>query len=128
MESNILTLISNLIYLICGVILLTKKKIIVGIGLIIIWYISHTYHNNRTNQFWSNMDMLFATIGFIYVIIKYFNQIFCFNKLMFLLIVLCCYIISRVCDNSNNIEMYNICHSFWHILSAIFVTQILLEN
>ena len=128
MESNVLTLLSNLIYLICGIILITRKKIILGCGLIIIWYISHLYHKDRSNIFWSNTDMVFASLGFLYIIIKHFNQIFCFNKLIFLLVVFTFYIISRLYDNSNNIGMYNIFHSFWHMSSAIFVTQILIEN
>ena len=128
MDSQLLTLISNLIYLICGIILLIHNKIIVGIGLIIMWYISHTYHKDRCNKYWSDMDMIFASLGFIYIMIKHFNQIICINKIIFLLIVISSYVISRIWDNLNHRNMYNICHSIWHIVSAIFITQILLEK
>ena len=128
MNTNILSLLSNLIYLICGVILITKKKILFGILIIIMWLISHMYHSDRDNFFWNNLDMVCATLGIIFILIKYCKHIFCIKNIIYLFILALFYILARKCDNENNIQMYNICHSFWHITSAIFVTYIIINN
>jgi hypothetical protein len=128
MNTNILSLLSNLIYLICGVILITKKKILFGILIIIMWLISHMYHSDRDNFFWNNLDMVCATLGLIFILIKYYKHIFNSKNIIYLFILALFYILARKCDNENNIQMYNICHSFWHITSAIFVTYIIINN
>lgn len=128
MNTNILSLLSNLIYLICGVILITKKKLLFGILIIIMWLISHMYHSNRKNNFWNNLDMTCATLGFIFILIKYYKHIFNSKNIIYLFILALFYLLARKYDNTNNIKMYNICHSFWHITSAIFVTYIIINN
>ena len=92
------------------------------------WLISHCYHSNRYNYFWSNLDMICATLGFIFILIKYSKYIFTNKNILYLLILLSFYVSARIYYNKNNIKMYNICHSFWHISSAIFVTNIIINN
>jgi len=128
MDTNILSLLSNLIYLICGIILIIKKKILFGILIMIMWLISHIYHSNRNNSFWSNLDMICATLGFIFILFKYSKHIFSAKNIIYLIILALFYILARVHDNKNNQSMYNIYHSFWHITSAVFVTYIIINN
>ena len=128
MDTNILSLLSNLIYLICGCILIMKKKLLFGILIIIMWIISHMYHSDRKNNFWNNLDMICATIGFIFILIKYSKHIFCSKNIIYLFILALFYILARKYDDNNNIKMYNIYHSCWHIASAVFVTYIIINN
>jgi hypothetical protein len=128
MDTNILSLLSNVIYLICGFVLITKKKILFGILLIIMWLISHCYHTDIDNNFWSKLDVICATLGFIFVLIKYSKYIFTYKNILYLLILLIFYLTARIYYKNGNINKYNICHSFWHISSAIFVTYIIINN
>lgn len=128
MDTNILSLLSNLIYLICGCILIIKKKLLFGILIIIMWLISHMYHIDRKNNFWNNLDMITATLGFIFILIKYYKHIFSSKNIIYLFILALFYLLARKYDDNNNIKMYNIYHSFWHIASAVFVTYIIINN
>ena len=128
MDTNILSLLSNLIYLLCGIVLIIKKKILFGTLLIVMWLISHIYHTNIDNKFWSSLDMICATLGFIFILIKYSKYIFTFKNILYLLSLLIFYLMARINYNKNNIKMYNVYHSFWHISSAIFVTYVIINN
>ena len=128
MNTNILSLLSNLIYLICGCILIMNKKLLFGILIIIMWLISHMYHVNRKNKFWNNLDLVCATLGFIFILIKYNKHIFISKNIIYLFMLALFYILARKYDDNNNIKMYNIYHSFWHIASAVFVTYIIINN
>ena len=124
---EILTLISNLSYLIIGLYLIYKEYYLYGIGTLIMWIISHVYHTDTDNDFWSSIDVLFATFFFIYVLFKCFKTLICLKFIALLILLFTVYGISYY-NFSRNKEVYNVVHSFWHIFSGLFVLHLFLTH
>lgn len=124
MNTDTFTIISNYSYLIAGLYLIYKKYYLYGIIGIIIWIISHIYHLDTNNCFWDYLDMIVAFSAFIYIIIKCFDKINCF-KIIFLLLGLLIIFCSGFYCFYNNKYNYNIIHSIWHILSAVFIIYLI---
>ena len=124
-DLHVLVIVSNLIYLIGGLILLTFNHATMGIALIIGWFISHIYHKDRTNTKLRILDRLLSAICIIYIIIIYYNKICSSTQIIFLLITVSCFIMSRRATITRD---YNIYHSCWHILSGLFITQLILVH
>ena len=123
---EILTLLSNLSYLIIGIFLIYKEYYVYGGFTLIMWFISHMYHIDTDNDFWSVLDEIFATIVFIFVLIKCFKTLMCIKFILLLLLLLIIHYTARY--NFNNKEIYNIVHSFWHIFSGLFVLHLFLTH
>ncbi len=121
-----LNVLSNYIYLILGIYLLTQKQYFFGVGFIIMWFVSHKHHENIKNNFWTNVDSYVALFGFIVVLYKCFDKIHCIKNLLYLVLVLCFYLIASMNWYKNNINMYNLWHSLWHIVSGLFIAYIIL--
>lgn len=124
-EHELLCLISNYIYLICSIILFVYNKILEGLICIIIWYISHNYHCNEDNIYWSNLDEIVASIAVLYVVFCNHRKILCKINIIILILIVPIYIGGRMCYYKKR-YIYNILHSIWHILSAIFITKLIL--
>lgn len=124
-DLHILVIVSNFIYLIGGLILLTHNHCTIGIALIIGWLISHIYHKDRSDTKWRILDRLLSAICIIYIIIIYYNKICSSTQIIFLLITVSCFIMSRRATITRD---YNIYHSCWHILSGLFITQLILVH
>ncbi len=122
-----LTIITNYIYLLAGIYMIFNKKYLYGIIAIVIWLISHLYHLDKSNNFWSKSDEIFASIAFIYVLIRCKQQILCVKNITLLVILLIIHFIGRY-YLKHNIDIYNIVHSIWHIYSAIFILYLIYEN
>ena len=125
-DMEILTLISNLSYLIIGLYLIYKEYYVYGIATLIMWLISHIYHTDTSNDFWSNIDVLFATSLFIFVLIKCRTTFLCVKFMLLLFILLLIFAIGVYYFDNKNI--YNIVHSIWHILSGLFVLYLFLTH
>ncbi len=124
---EILTLISNLSYLIVGIYLIYKEYYLYGIVTLIMWLISHIYHTDTDNDFWSSIDVLFATTCFIYISLKCYKTLFCLKFISLLVILLSVFAIGYYNFNRNK-EIYNLVHSVWHILSGLFVLHLFLTH
>jgi len=124
-ENDTICVLSNYIYLICGVYLILNNRIVEGIIAVIIWYVSHRYHCDQDIVFWSKLDEVLASLACIYVLLKNFNKFKIKKNIIFVLLVALIYIGGRLCY-TNKKSIYNMCHSLWHIVSAIFITYIVL--
>jgi hypothetical protein len=128
-----LTIISNFIYLLCGLYLLYKKHYLYGIIAIFIWLISHIYHTDKTkDNLWGwkmNMDIFFSSIFFIILLIKCRSIILCIKNITLLFIVFILFIFGWYYYYVDMKKHY-IFHSLWHIASALYILYIiiLLEN
>ncbi len=121
-----LNVISNYIYLILGIYLLTQKYYVFGIGFILMWYASHKHHEDIKNTFWTNVDSYMALFGVAIVLYTCFHKLNCVKNLLYLVLVLCFFLIASMNSRKNNIDMYNLWHSIWHIVSGLFLTYIIL--
>ncbi len=121
-----LNILSNYIYLILGIYLLTQKYYFFGCGFILIWFASHKHHEDINNNLWSNLDSYIALLGVIIVIYKFFNKFNSIKNLLFFVLVLCFYLMASMNRQKNNIDMYNLWHSLWHIVSGLYLTYIIL--
>ena len=131
--SKYFNILSNIIYFLFGLYLLIFKPLdkhleqyLFGLGFIIIGIISYIYHLYE-NNYLLLLDQVIAISCFIYVIITKFDNI-CMYKYILLLILIFLYILSNICWNINKLNMHNICHGIWHILSAVFVMYLILNN
>jgi len=124
MNTKIITILSNYSYLIAAIYLINSKYYIYGICAFIIWYISHNYHNNTLDKFWDNLDMIIAAIFFTYIIINDYRKLSFYKVQIFLTITILFFISGFLCFDWKNCNDYNhdynIIHSIWHILSALF--------
>ena len=131
MNTKIFTLLSNYSYLLGGIYLIEKKFIIYGLGSFMMWYISHNYHCNILNMNWCYLDMCFALFSFSFIIIKYFKNLFFYKIKIYLTIIAVFLFIGwdlyDYAGNDNN-HYYNIIHSIWHILSALFIVYFITLN
>ncbi len=125
MNTKIFTIISNYAYLIASFYLFYKKYYLYGSLGIIIWLISHIYHLDTTNCFWDYLDMIVASIFFIYVIKKKINKFKCLKKIILLIGLLIIFSSGFYCFHNNHDNIYNIIHSIWHILSSLFIVYII---
>jgi hypothetical protein len=123
---EILTLISNLSYLIIGLYLIYKDYYLYGGFTLIMWSISHIYHTDTNNDFWSMLDEIVATATFIFVLIKCFKTLMCFKFISLLVLLLIIHYTARY--YFNNKDIYNIIHSIWHIFSGLFVLHLFLTH
>jgi len=123
-----IVIISNIIYLVCGIYLILNKLYIFGLIAILIWIVSHNHHTKYTNHnynlYWKITDRIIATIAILYLLYKY-HKTLSKTKICILLFILMLFILARVFNNLDNMNGYNICHSLWHITSAIFITYII---
>ena len=124
MDTKIFTIISNYAYLIAGLYLIYKKHYLYGSLGIIIWLISHIYHLDTNNCFWDYLDMIVALLSFIYIIIKCFDKINCLKNYILLIGLLIIFCNGFYCFYNDKYS-YNIIHSIWHILSALFIVYII---
>jgi hypothetical protein len=128
MNTELLPIISNFAYLIIGILFILEKKYIYGFIGLIMWLISHMYHLDTCNHFWSKTDMIFAFICFLYILIKCHNQILCFQNIVLLIILLTVFSIGFYCFHKKHRKIYNIVHSIWHIFSALFILYLINQN
>ncbi len=126
MGYKLLNILSNYIYLILGIYLLTQKHYFFGVGFIIMWYASHKHHEDVKNKLWTNIDSYMALLGVSIILFKYFHKVNTIKNLLYLVLVLCFYLIASMNGRKNNIDMYNLWHSLWHIVSGLFLTYIIL--
>ena len=124
---KVLTLLSNFTYLIIGLYLIYKEYYLYGIVSLIMWLVSHIYHTDTDNNLWSNIDVIFATSLFIYILIKCKDTLLCIKFITLLLILLTIFGISLYYYKINR-EIYNIIHSLWHIMSGLFVLYLFLTH
>ncbi len=128
MDYQYLTIISNLIYLICGGYLVYKKYYLYGIGLLIMWLISHIYHCDNSNERWNwkmSTDVICAVFLSIIILIKCRSVIFCINMIVLFLCLLIFFSLGYYYHHID-IKKYYICHSIWHILSALCLLYIII--
>jgi hypothetical protein len=126
MAYDSLTLISNYIYLIAGIILLIKKHLFFGCVFIILWFVSHKHHSNMNNDIWHYIDSCFALFCFAVVLYKCWRKINCAKNLLYLVLILSFYIMASTCWYEGNMKIYYVWHSLWHIISGLFVMYIIL--
>ncbi len=124
---KILTLLSNIAYLIIGLYLIHKQYYLYGVLTLIMWLVSHIYHTDTENNFWSHVDVIFATTIFIFVLIRCKETLLCFKFITLLIILLMIFGISLYYYKMNR-EIYDIIHSFWHIFSGLFVLYLFLTH
>ena len=126
-------ILSNIIYFVLGIILLIQKdkchkhnylKYFYGIGYILIGIISTIYHNYEHDHLLM-LDRIVATICIFFIIITKYKNI-CIYKLFSLIILIILFIYSNICWIFNQFEIYDMCHSLWHIMSAIFIYIIII--
>ena len=124
---EILTLISNLLYLIGSIYLLNKNIFVEGILFFIIFIISHIYHLNINNNLWRNIDITAASIGFIYIFIRYHSKIFNKENIKYLLLLLLVYVVGFGCYYIDiyGHSIYCFIHSLWHIFSVFYILYII---
>ena len=123
-----LTIISNFIYLLCGIYLLYKKHYLYSIFAIMMWLVSNIYHCDDSNEVWNwkmNLDIIFAIILFIIVFIKCHSIILCIKNIFLLLCLLILFSLSYYYYYID-INKYYIFHSLWHILSALYILYIII--
>jgi hypothetical protein len=123
-----LTIISNFAYLIVSIIFILNKKYFYGFAGICVWFISHMYHLDTKHCFWSNIDMIFAFICFIFVLFKCKDTLLCYENIILLILLLTIFAIGFHCYYNNHDTIYNIIHSLWHILSALFITYLIFQH
>jgi hypothetical protein len=128
MNTDILTIISNYAYLFLSIIFILDKKYFYGFIGACIWLISHIYHLDTSHCIWSKMDIIVAFIAFVYVLIKCKNTLLCFENIILLILLLSIFFIGFYCFYNNYKTIYNIIHSFWHILSALFITYLIYQH
>ena len=125
MNTKFITILSNYSYLLGGIHMFFIQKYFYGMGAIIIWYISHTYHNNTLDLFWRNLDMMVASLFLTFILINDFNKLSDYKIQILLSIILVFFLCGTMCFNRHSCNdknhTYNIIHSIWHILSALFV-------
>jgi hypothetical protein len=123
-----LTIISNFIYLFSGIYLLSKKHYLYAILAIIMWFISHIYHCDDSNENWNwkmKIDIMFAVLIFLIILIKCYSVILCLTNIFLSLCLLAIFIISYYYYYID-INKYYIFHSLWHILSALYLLYIII--
>lgn len=128
MDTEILTIISNYAYLFISIILILDKKYLYGIVGLCIWLISHIYHLDTSHTFWSKTDMIFALISFVFVLIKCRNTLLCFENITLLILLISVFLIGFYCFYNKHTIIYNIVHSLWHILSALFIVYLIYQH
>ena len=132
MNTKIITILSNYSYLLASIYLIDRKYFTYGIFAFIMWYISHNYHNNVLNKFWDNLDMIAAIILLTYVTIDGYHKLSFYKVRIFFTITILFFMSGFLCFdwhlcNDYNHE-YNIIHSIWHILSALFIVYFITLN
>ncbi len=128
MDTEILTIISNFAYLIIAIIFIFDKKYIYGFIGLMMWLISHMYHLDTCNHFWSTTDMMFAFICFMFILIKCRNEILCIENIILLTLLLTIFSIGFYCFHKKHRTIYNLIHSAWHIFSALFISYLIYQN
>jgi hypothetical protein len=128
MDTHIINLASNIIYLLVGIYLFYKKAYAYGFLSIFIWFTSHMHHVDLNNRFWEISDILIASTSFVYVLIKCVHKIKCLHNILLLILLLSIFFISLYFRNQNKIELYDITHSVWHIFSAVFILSLLYDT
>jgi hypothetical protein len=127
METKTINIFSNYIYLFCGLYLFTQKLYIYGTIAIIVWFVSHMYHLDIDDCFWDRSDTIIATICFVFILINC-KDVLCKKYIIYLMLTLS-FLFSGIyfCRN-DEIHKYDIIHSIWHILSALFITNLVIKN
>jgi hypothetical protein len=128
---QILTLISNMIYLFCAFYLLYEKHYFYGLLGFVIWLISHIYHCDEYNSdnLWNwkmNADIIISSISFIIVLINCHPILLCLKNLFLLFIMLLLFGISCYYYYVD-INTYYVMHSLWHVFSALFILYLILK-
>ncbi len=119
---DILTIISNLMYLIASIYLLHKGRILEGIVVMIIFIVSHIYHTNIHSTTWRTIDITISVLGFLYLFLIYHEKIFAYSNLLYFMILMIVYWVGFGCYYINiyGRTLYCIFHSIWHVLSALY--------
>ncbi len=126
---HILTLLSNFIYLFVGLYLLYEKRYGYGLIGILVWLVSHIYHNDKSNSAWNwkmNMDIIISSISFIMILINCRPVLFCMKNFIFLSTLFIFYGIGYY-YYYHDMEKYYFYHSIWHILSGLFLLFLILN-
>lgn len=125
-DTDILNIVSNYIYLFIGIYLIYKKMYIYGLITIIIWLISHMYHTNKCHIY-EKIDILIANLAFIFVVIKCYENIFCLQNILLFVVLLIIFSLGWYYYYYSK-DIYNILHSIWHIYSGLFVLYLILNK
>jgi hypothetical protein len=126
-----LTIISNLIYLFCSFYLIYKEHYLYGLLGFAIWIISHIYHSDEptSDNLWNwkmNADILISSIFFIIILINCHPVLLCLKNLFLLFLLLLLFGVGYYYYYVD-IKKYYICHSLWHIFSALFILYLILQ-
>ncbi len=127
MNTQFINLTSNYIYLAISIYLAINKFYIYSALAFIIWLVSHIYHTDTHNSFWSISDTITASIGFIFVMIRCYDKVLCIQNIILLILLLCIFATSLYYYKTN-METYDIIHSVWHIFSGVFLLYLLLQK
>ena len=125
-----LTIMSNYIYLFCGLFLLYKKKYLYGVVALLLWLISHIYHSDCSDNLWGwkmNADILFASIAFIIVLFNCHPVLLCVKNIILLFLLLALFVLGYYYYYID-INIYYVYHSLWHICSALFILYLILNH
>ena len=126
---DILTLISNLMYLIASLYLLHSGKKLEGIVVMIIFIVSHIYHTNIYSTTWKTIDITVSVLGFIYLFVMHHEKILEYTNLLYFIILMAVYWIGFGCYYIDiyGRTLYCFFHSIWHILSALYGLYIVID-
>ncbi len=122
-----INILSNFIYLLCGLYLISQKMYLYGIIAIIVWFISHMYHLDRDDCFWRKSDMIVASICFVFVLIIC-KDILCKKYIIYFIIILSLLFTGMYFCHKKQYEKYDIIHSIWHILSGLVMTNLIITS
>lgn len=125
-----LPIISNFIYLLCGLYLFYKKHYFYSFLGLLIWIISNIYHSDEPNSenLWNwkmNADIIISSICFIIVLINCHEILLCLKNLFLLFLLLLLFIVGWY-YYYKDINTYYVFHSLWHVFSALFILYLIL--
>ena len=128
---QILTLLSNMIYLFCSIYLVYKEHYLYGLLGFIIWLISHIYHCDKpsSQNLWNwkmNADIIISTMCFIIILINCHPVLLCLKNIFLLSLLFLLFGISYY-YYYKDINTYYIYHSLWHIFSGLFILYLILN-
>jgi hypothetical protein len=120
-------IMSNIIYLLSGIYLIFNKLYVFGLIAILVWFVSHSYHNDYSKKHWKLLDRYLALFVIIILFYKYHRQI-TFNQICILFFICISFILARYLYYKDNIIGYDISHSIWHIGTGLLITYIIYKN